>query len=496
MTSGGPAWAWSPQFLKPTADMEFACGVNRIIQSVSVHSPSDEKIPGLTLGHWGLWTNRHDTWAEQAKPWITYLARSSYMLQQGRFVADVIYFYGEDNNITSLFGNELPDIPEGYNYDFVNSDALVNDLSVNNEGEIITSGGMRYYLLALDRNSKYMSLPVLKKISEMVKAGAIVVGKKPVTTPSLSDSQSEFTGIVNELWAKERGENTVGKGKVYGGHTIKEVLDFLKVSPDFEYTKPNGDTEVLFVHRKLDNTDIYWINNRNDRVEELEATFRTEDKAPELWHPETGKIEEVSYNISNGRTAVPLILEPNDAVFVIFDKKASTSSLTLKRPVEEQLAEIDGRWNVSFQPGRGAPQEVVFDQLSSWSENADEGIKYFSGTGTYTKNIQASADWLNGKSQIWLDLGDVKNLAEVAVNGKSIGIVWKRPFRVNVTDTLKEGDNTLEIKVTNLWVNRLIGDKQPGITEKYTYTAMDFYQADSPLMSSGLLGPVKIMELK
>jgi hypothetical protein len=409
-------------------------------------------------------------------------------------VADVIYFYGEDNNITGLFADKLPDVPPSYNYDFVNADALVNVLSVN-KGQIITPSGMSYRVLAFDPNSKYMSLPVLRKISEMVQAGAVVVGEKPVSTPSLSDDQAEFKTIVDELWANGTGENTVGKGKVYAGQTIAEVLTSLKVTPDFEYTKPQSNTDLLFVHRKLDDVDLYWVNNRNNNVENLEATFRVEGKAAEIWHPETGVIEEASYNIAEGRTTVPLRMEPNDAVFVVFRKKAARPSLTLTQPVETQLAVIDGAWNVSFQPNRGAPAQIVLDQLTSWSENTDHGVKYFSGTGSYTKTIQAPADWFKEGTQIWLDLGEVKNLAEVVVNGKSLGIVWKTPFRVNVTEPLKQGENVLEVKVTNLWVNRLIGDQQPGTKTKLTYTTQAFYQADSPLLPSGLLGPVKIVRL-
>ncbi len=144
-----------------------------------------DKLPGLSLGPFGQMFTRNETWAEEAGPWVTYLSRSSYMLQQGKFVADVIYFYGEDNNITALFRNKLPDIPPSYNYDFVNADALINILSVN-KGQIITPSGMSYRVLALDTNSKYMSLPVLRKISKMVKASAVVVGDKLVSTPTLA----------------------------------------------------------------------------------------------------------------------------------------------------------------------------------------------------------------------------------------------------------------------------------------------------------------------
>jgi hypothetical protein len=492
MTAIGTAWAWSPETLKPTADMEMANGLNRFVIHTSVHQPVNDKIPGLGLGPFGQWFTRHETWAEQAGPWITYLARSCYMLQQGKFVADILYFYGEDNNITALFGEKLPAIPEGHNYDFVNADALVNLAGVE-KGKLITPSGMKYSLLALDSNCQQMSLPVLKKIRDLVKAGAVVVGSKPTGTPSLSDDQAEFKTIANELWASEKGENKVGKGKVYAGQTIAEALALLKIAPDFIYTKSEPDTRVLFVHRKTDNTDFYWVNNRNNKVENLEATFRVEGRAAEIWQPVTGKIEPASYEISNGTTKVRLRLEPDDAVFVVFRHKAKDLSVGIPRPVEKKLAEVSGPWNLSFQPNRGAPAQITLAGLTAWNENADPGVKYFSGTGSYTTTILAPAGWFQSGSQLWLDLGSVKNIAEVIINGKSQDIVWKTPFRLNVTEVLNQGENTLEVKVTNLWVNRLIGDQQPGVKTKITYTTMPFYRADSPLMPSGLLGPVEVL---
>ncbi len=494
MTAIGNTWAFSPERLKPTADMELACGLNRFVIHTSVHQPVSDKIPGLGLGPFGQWFTRHETWAEQAKPWTTYLSRSSYMLQQGKFVADVIYYYGEDNNITALFGNKLPDIPSGYNYDFVNSDVILNALSFEN-GLFLTPGGTSYRLLVLDQNSQHMPLPVLLKIKAMVEKGAVVAGPKPTDSPSLSDDQAEFQKVVNQLWQTENGENSVGKGKIYDGKTVAEVLAAMQIAPDFEYTKPDEKTNLLFVHRKLSKADVYWVNNRNNRVENLDADFRVEGKTAEIWHPETGKIEEASYKIESGRTRVPLHLEPNDAVFVVFHKTAGKPSFTAPQTVENQLATIDGAWDVSFQPDRGAPVKITLDTLASWSGNSDSGVKYFSGTGTYTKNIQAPESWFKKNERLWLDLGIVKNIAEVIVNGKSLGIVWKKPFRVDVTDAVKPGENILEIKVTNLWVNRLIGDQQPDIAKKYTYTTQAFYRADSPLLPSGLLGPVQIVSL-
>jgi len=492
LTAIGTAWAWSPELLKPTADMELASGLNRFVIHTSVHQPVDDKIPGLGLGPFGQWFNRHETWAEQAIAWTTYLARSSYMLQQGQFIADVACLYGEGNNITALFGQQLPEVPRGYEYDFVNADALVNILKAKN-GNITSPSGMKYKILALDESTRQMSLPVLQKINDLVMAGAIVTGPKPVSTPSLSDDQAEFKAILSALWLEEKGEKTIGKGKVYSGYSIKEVLDMQNIIPDFTYSKPYDDTEVLYVHRKLHDIDFYWVNNRNNRVEDIEAVFRVDGKAPEIWHPETGSIEQASYTIDDGVTKVPLNLEPNDAIFVVFRNETDQMTRTIEKPVEQVMATLEGPWTVNFQEHRGTPAEVKMETLTPWNENKDKGIRYFSGTGTYTKTINAPAEWFVDGAQQWLDLGEVQNLAEVIVNGKSLGIAWKTPFRINVTGALKPGENNLEIKVTNLWVNRLIGDQQPDVIDKLTYTTMPFYQVNSPLLPSGLLGPVQII---
>ncbi|MCW3110794.1 MAG: glycoside hydrolase [Segetibacter sp.] len=484
----GNAWSYHPGNLKPTIDFELASGINRFAIQASAHQPVDNKLPGIGLGPVGIWFNRLDTWAEQAKAWTDYLARSSYLLQQGKFVADVVYYYGEDNNITGLFGDKLPDVPKGYNYDFINPHALINLLSVK-EGKLVTPSGMSYRLLVLDSNAKRMSLPVLRKIVQLVKAGAAISGIKPEMTASMKDDPQEFQRLIAEVWSS-------GNSTVHTGKTIGEVLSSLNIQPDFEYSEPQGGPELLYVHRKTINADIYWVNNRNDKPENVEATFRVSGKIPQIWHPETGKTEPASYKIANGRTTVSLNLAPNDAVFVVFGSPAAKTSVTLPAKTEKEIVPVDGSWNITFQPNRGAPANATFDKLTSWTENSDAGIKYFSGTATYTKTIQVPANAIIKGAEVWLDLGDAGNLAEVIINGKSLGVLWKKPYRVDVTRKLKAGVNDLQIKVTNLWVNRLIGDKQPGTTNKITWTAFPYYKADSPLQPSGLLGPVRILSVK
>jgi hypothetical protein len=481
------AWSYSPESLKPTADLALASGLNRFVIHTSVHQPVDDKVPGLGLGPFGQWFTRHETWAEPAKAWVAYLARSSFMLQQGKAVADVAYYYGEDNNVTNLFRKKPPLVPEGYNYDFVNATAVTDVLAVE-DGRLVTPSGMSYRVLVLDANARSMSLPVLRKLAGLVRQGATVAGVKPERTPSLSDDRSEFEALVKEVW----GSN---KANVSAGEPLERVLQARSIAPDFSYSKPQAGTQALFVHRTLPDGEVYWVDNRNDRVEEIEASFRVAGRAPEIWHPETGEIEPLGYRIADGRTSLALRLEPSDAVFVVFRKPAKEQSRAVPRRTETPVATLDGSWHVSFQAGRGAPAKITLDRLASWSESADPGVKYFSGTGTYVRTVEAPADWLAGGSRVWLDLGDVKNLAEVAVNGKPLGVVWKKPFRVDVTSALAPGANTVGIRVTNLWVNRLIGDQQPGAAARYAYTTMPFYKADSPLLPSGLLGPVRLVRV-
>jgi hypothetical protein len=352
---------------------------------------------------------------------------------------------------------------------------------------------MSYAVLALDANARLMSLPVLREIRDLVAAGAVVAGAKPADSPSLSDDPAEFRTIADELWGPDGRGRAYGKGRVQGYGTLAQALSALGVEPDMQYSRPRADTKLLFVHRRLADGDVYWIDNRNKRAETLEASFRIQGKEAELWHADTGETEPAAYLIANGRTTVPLRLEPYEAVFVVFRKPASVPAWAMAAKIETTLAVIEGPWTVGFQAGRGAPAQITLGELASWSENADAGVKYFSGTGAYAKTIQAPAEWFKSGARLWLDLGDVKNLAEVSVNGKPLGIVWKKPFRVDVTAAIKPGANELQIKVTNLWVNRLVGDQQPGVEKKYTYTTQIFYRASEPLLPSGLLGPVRIL---
>jgi hypothetical protein len=492
LTTSGPAFGYAPADLKATADRMLSNGLNRFVIHTSVHQPLDDKAPGFTLGPFGQYFTRQETWAEQARPWISYLARSAFLLQQGHFVADILYYYGEDSNITALYGAGLPSVPAGYAYDFANPHALT--LLHVQDGDLTTASGMRYRVLALDPRTRWMSLDVLRRIASLAGDGATIVGDKPQNTPSLADDASEFHRLADAVWGAgdAAGTHIYGKGRAIRAATLADAITMLGIAPDFTYSVPASDTPLVYVHRRLDDGDLYYLSSRKAAAVNLEASFRVVGKAPELWYADTGRRVPASYRIEAGRTIVTLPLEARDAVFVVFRQPATQTERRLPVPAQRVVASLEGPWQLTFQSGRGAPSSAVLPQLASWTKNADPGIRYFSGTAVYHQRLAVQGAWLTADSRVDLDLGAVKSLAEVVVNGRSVGILWKAPYRIDLTDAVKVGANDLEIRVTNLWPNRMIGDKQPGAS-KITFATLDPYTADSPLLESGLLGPVRIL---
>lgn len=492
----------SPYTLKKIADYWFAQGVNRIVFHTSAHQPLDTK-PGNTMV--GTHINRNITWAEEALPFMTYLARNSYLLQQGRPVADLAYLLNEGAPSTMPFwGAGLkPAPPEGYDYDYINADALLNRATVDANGRIVLPDGVSYSLLVLPETDR-MTVPVLRKVRELVAGGATVVGPRPVKSPSLveyPEADREVRAMADDLWGDTDGVSRVrhvyGKGQVVWGLPLVDVLASLHVTKDVEYGRAL-DAGLAWIHRRSGDADIYFVANTTDRPQETSVRFRVEGKEAELWHADTGAIESAEYSMSAGLTTVPLRLAQREAVFVVFRRAATWPSRTLARASETVLATLGGPWEVSFPPNLGAPANIRLAQLESWTANADEGIKYFSGTAAYSKNFQVERAWFRPGARILLDLGAVSDLAEVSVNGESLGILWKQPFEVDVTQALKPGRNRLEIKITNEWTNRLVGDKSAPPAKKVLPGANQptgIFGTPATPTESGLLGPIRIISV-
>lgn len=509
------AWGEGPFYLKPLADQAFSRGINRIVFHTSDQQPFTDGAhkPGMTLGPFGQHYSRNITWSAQAIAWNTYLARCSYLLQQGHPVSDVAYFYGEDAPATVPSWKKMhPEPPTHYDFDYVNADVLLHGATAT-PGQLRLASGIRYRLLVLPDDLHQLSLPLLRNIHGLVKEGAVLLGPSPEASPSLADGKdapAEIQQLADDLWgAPEEAANghVFGKGKVYSGKSVEDTLAAERIPPDLSwnsaknvgveipYSLPRGDSDLdlVFTHRTDAEREIYFVATQKHHSFDVTASFRVTGKVPKLWHPESGKTEPVNYVIEHGQTQVPLHLDALGSVFVVFDGKATMPSRQLPVRTQEKLVTIEGAWKITFPPNWGAPAETTLPTLTSWTQSPEIGVKYFSGTATYRKRIKVPREWFKPGARMLLDLGVVKEIAEVTVNGKPVGgILWKPPFVADITEALKPGDNEVRVNVTNLWPNRMIGDLQPGVAKTYTWTDFRPFKTDSPLLESGMLGPVAV----
>lgn len=493
MTAALSPWNYAPVDLRRFIDLEFAYGINRPVIHTSVHQPTDDKLPGISLAMFGQYFNRHESWAEMARPWVDYIARSSLLLQAGRNVADVAYFYGEEAPITGLFGQRpISDAPRTHAWDFLNADALEAAL-VNDGNELVAQGGARYRAIYLGGSSQRMTLKALRRLAALVEGGGAVIGLAPQSSPTLADqtgaSAAEWAALVARLWPGT-AKAQIGRGQVVATRDVEAGLAALGVAPDFVAGDAPSEAQVLFVHRRLDDGDLWYLVNRAARAERFTGRFRVTGKIPELWHADTGRSEPLSYRIEGAETLVPLAMASESSVFVVFRKPATVRQQRVPAPVAVPLASLTGAWSVTFQQGRGAPAGVVLPALQPLETHADPAVKYFSGEMTYRRSFRLPRGWHRGRP-LWLDLGAVHDLAQVTVNGKDVGSVWHPPYRLDIASAVKRGTNMLAVRVANTWVNRLIGDAQPGAT-RVTWTAEPTYLPDAPLRPSGLAGPVTL----
>ena len=747
-------WQNHPGKLKALGDLIWCAGVNRFIIHRYAHQPWLDKFPGMTMGQWGTHFERTTTWWEQSRAWLAYCARSQYLLQQGRFVADVLFFGGEASPNGMVHRPDLK--AKGYDYDVFGTD-LVPALAVK-DGRVTTPAGTSYRLLVLP-NTTWMTPPLSRKIRDLVLAGATVLGPKPQKSPGLSGypgCDAEVAGIADEVWGAgplpAAGERSVGLGRVIWGRSPEQALAAAGVAPDFEVA--TAGAEMAFIHRVAGDADFYFVSNQQPKSQTVECLFRIAGRQPELWDPESGRIEPAPiWQAKDGRTSLTLNLDPAGSVFVVFRRPAAadadpvvaigyeaaipariasrpvpkleirravygvlslehlgmadvteilaervkdnglrvtasndlagdpaggvvkelrvefesdgklqtrvvkegetvelagtaagplrirraiygkfpetvkglpdvksvditaklsalvrngtltavannelaggdpastvpkelrveyaldgevrvvtvaenaelhlpedaaeaaeaaeaadpaahlsvengalrllawdagrytlTTSLGVKKTVEvpalPATVDLTGPWEVEFHSPVGPQPKATFERLISWPDHPDVGVRYFSGTATYRKTFELPASALrNPRAAILLDLGRVKVIAEVKLNGKDLGILWKTPFRADATGAVRPGKNELEVRVTNLWPNRLIGDEQypddcewDGITikswpdwmakgeprpskERVTFTTWKHYGKAAPLLPSGLLGPVTV----
>ncbi|PJC87017.1 glycoside hydrolase [Vibrio sp. HA2012] len=482
MTSAFAPWAYAPADLKHVIDLEFAYGVNRPVIHTSVHQPSDDKKPGLSLALFGQHFNRHETWADMARPWVDYISRNAYMLQQGRYNADVAMFYGEETPVTTMFASGVPeDLPKHYAYDFVNTDML-SDLTLD-DSNFVSPGGAHYRAIALYGTSEHMTLKTLKRLEKLAKQGGLIIGEKPVVSPSLNDDMSEFSQLVNEIWSLP---NVVEESTDH----LDQTLSGLGITHDVDTdSKVLENDKLMFVHRKLDNGDIYYINNRTNAPMNEQLSLRSTGFEPELWNPVDGSHTPVSYTVKGDQTVIDLQLKAEESLFVVLTKPTEAAKQTVAKPEVVETVNVSGPWEVTFEKGLELPESFTMDKLEPLEKSSNPKVKYFSGTVSYKTHFSAPANKAEGA--VWLDLGKVGDVAQIFINGKEVSTLWYAPKRVDVSQYLTDKDNTLEVKVANLWVNRLIGDKQEGV-RPLTWTAAPTFKPTAPLRASGLIGPVKM----
>ncbi|MCP4783246.1 MAG: hypothetical protein GY878_06820 [Fuerstiella sp.] len=497
-----------PYLLKAMGDWAFCQGVNRMIFHLSAHQAYDNMIPGLTHSRWGEFFDRHNTWFEYSKPWMDYLSRCQHLLQQGRFVADVCYWLGEGSPL-NVNGREDPlEMPPGYDYDLCSTEQVLR-LEVK-EGRLVLPSGASYRYLLLPGTDR-MTVPMARKIKELADAGARLIGNsRPVGSPSLMgypQNDTEIETIASAVW--DSGRVTLGK-------KLADVFREDGLTPDF------AGEGLRYYHRIAKETDLYFVSHPEETPKDVQCTFRVSGKIPELWDPETGARFTLSeFQETDGSITVPLHFEPMQSWFIVFRRpngpNAPKGEMRFEAP--RMLRPIKGPWQVAFDPRWGGPREpVTFDALSDWSQHADARVYHYSGTAGYCKTIKLTeVDLPDDGRRLLLDLGNVQVMARVTLNGIDCGITWKPPYRLDITEAARPGRNELEIDVVNLWTNRMIGDEQlpmdsqwkdqftllqwpdwflegkPSPTGRYTFTSARHYEKNTPLVPSGLLGPVRLI---
>ncbi len=541
-------WQEGPFELKPLADRAMCEGLNHFVFHTFAHNPPEAGEPGWVY-HAGTHIGPNRVWWPMAGDFIDYLSRCSYLLQRGLFVADVCYYYG-DRAPNFVDPKHIdPSLGYGFDYDVVNSEVILNRMGVMN-GRIVLPDGMNYALLVLPEEDA-MDLVVLKKLERLISEGATVVGAKPVRSYGLHDAQrmdEEVRTLADAIWGKCDGstvlENPYGKGKVVWGKTLRDILAEKGIAPDFQVNRGKDRDAIDYIHRRDGDCDIYFVINRTGRPIDMQCAFRVEGKVPEFWQPDTGLISrQYYYRKGDSHTWVPMQMPSYGSVFVVFrdsspepyirsvirDSSAEEESLLVTQNQQSEFTSVigapghykiidshnrvreievdaipeaialDGPWDVRFPHEYGIPPVITFPEPISWTNHELEAIRYFSGIANYRKAFELPSERIGDSYRFFLNLGKVKEVAEVFLNDRRVGIVWKEPFELDITDPVRAGENHLAIDVANVWNNRLVGDAKLPPEWRRTHTniakgpkAWGTPWKDVPLIEAGLIGPVKI----
>ncbi len=548
--TGNAHYSEAPGDLKPFGDAAFCSGVNQIILHSYIHQPFDLK-PGMTLGKFGGHYNRNNPVWEFNQDWLKYQARVQYILQKGEPVVDVLFYAGDELPwfYTKSFVNDLP---YGVRPNACNIDMLKSIIKVI-DGKLSLGGNQRFSLLMLHNTTK-MEFSTLKRIAELVKAGAVVYGPKPLEMLSLTDIKNDvasFNQLAGEVWGKTN-ENSYGKGKMISGKPLAEVLNQLNVIPDLT-TNTQDPKEIMYIHKKLDGMDIYFVFNQQNRDINREILFRVSSKTPEIWNAENGDvIKPAIYSMDKNQTRISVTFKPYESRIFVFkndvpsqfiqkvslagkqifpQKQLADTLFAIPQAVykKEKIAyttELSGEYafitneNKVIKTKLSQPKildlensktrieffpisdEVIppveITKLKSLTEFDDPAIKYFAGKAMYTINFTVPGNFVSNSDSIELDLGNLSATSEVILNGKLLGYPWQSNTRLVVSDFLK-AENKLEITVANVCRNRFIGDLIQYGSVKSLWTTSpieDILNKNMPLKPSGLMGPLRLVGYK
>ena len=493
-TCGGDAYRRYPNLMKQRGDRFFAEGINNTLLHVVISQKPEYKLPGLNAPYSNEF-NRNNTWYPQLDLFTTYLKRCNLMLQQGVNVADVCYFIGED--APKMTGLVSPELPKGYQFDYINAEVIIRDMTVKN-GLLTLPHGTSYRMMVLPPLTT-MRPELMAKIRQLVADGGVIIGSRPDRSPSLEgypQCDDKVRTLADEVWGNVDGKQvksrTFGKGTVMCGVTMEEALAKVGCVPDCAVS---GDAPVAYSHRQSGGLDIYFVANQSTEPISFTATFRSAGRQPELWEPTTGVTRQLGqFTQTAATTAVPMKLQPLESVLVVFAAnggKAATGKPNF--PDARTVATLDGGWTAAFDAKmRGPHNAVKMDALEDLSKSTNDSIRYYSGTIVYTNSFNLAS---KPKGKLFLNLGDVTAMAKIKVNGQYVGGVWTAPYRVDISHAVRKGDNSVEIEVVNTWVNRLIGDAHLPADERPTWSPTNPWTSKSPLQKSGLVGPVVVESL-
>jgi hypothetical protein len=503
-------WIDGPVTHKRLADRALCEGLNHFTFHTFASTPPEAGVPGRAY-HAGTDINTTTTWWPKARPFMDYLSRCAFMLRQGLCVADVCFYYGDQapNFYPQFHSVPRKIVPEplglGYDYDVCDTQSILTRMRVDG-GRIVLPDDMSYAIMALPEQD-VMPLAVLQKIEKLVAAGATVVGPKPVRSTGLrgaGENDAAVKRLAKKLWGRCDGktvtENRYGKGRIVRGQSWRDVLAATGIGPDFHVVNEAERDNLDYIHRRTAAREIYFVRNKTMAWKRLDCVFRVTRATPQFWNPISGRIERSgAFEAVDGGARVTLTLPPAGSVFVVFSNVPASHRIATGDGITyldtsnlSPALELKGPWRLGLSKRFGAPESIVYDELKSWTESPDPAVKYFSGFVTYEKTFDLPASTVEGARRLTLDLGDVKDVAEVYVNGRSVGVVWTPPYRVDISAATRPGENKLKVEVINLLANRLIGDRAYPAGGRHTKSNIRALRADSPLLPSGLLGPVRV----